>query len=671
MADLAKLVVKLEAQTAQYQAQMERATSQLEKFKATTVGVAAGVGAALGDLAVRAGSAFVSMAKSAIDSADNLSKLSQSTGASTEFLSEVAYAADLSGASLEDLTSAFSRLGRAASEAQQGSAAQVDAFNTLGVSVVDAAGKLKSSETLLEDVSEAFAGIQDGAAKSALAQEIFGKSGAKLIPFLNLGKQGLAELRAEAQALGITLSTEAGKEAEAFNDNLTRVASASRGLVNQFVQAALPTLKAISERFVEASKDGGALSLAVRVLSGTFKTLVSAGIVVTSVFQQLGLIINGVGEAIFFAVQGKFSEAMNALKERARQARDNVFDDATSIGKIWTQQTEVVATAATKVGRVITRVNADTKKAQDEAAKAAKSALDQLQKLAGGIQQQIATFGQGEVATLQYRIAQGDLADVFAKAGPAGQVYKEELISLTQQLQMLEEKSRSAQAVQERELAIMTEAARIYEATRTPLEAYTKEVERLALLLETGYLSQESFARAVAKAAEGLDKVDEPLKNAASGFESIISNAMTNGFEDGARGILSQFVNLLVQLQAKALAAKLVDSLLGAIGSGGGGVFGAALGAIAGGTRSTGGDVRAGRSYLVGERGAEKFVPDVNGTVIANDQMKANVTVNPQINNILTARDIAGALNGPEGEQMFNNFVVRNKSVLRNVLQGA
>ena len=48
--------------------------------------------------------------------------------------------------------------------------------------MVDSTGKLKDMDTLIPELADAFAGMENGVRKSALAQEIFGRTGVELIP---------------------------------------------------------------------------------------------------------------------------------------------------------------------------------------------------------------------------------------------------------------------------------------------------------------------------------------------------------------------------------------------------------------------------------------------------------------------------------------------------------
>ena len=66
-----------------------------------------------------------------------------------------------------------------------------------------------------------------------------------------------------------------------------------------------------------------------------------------------------------------------------------------------------------------------------------------------------------------------------------------------------------------------------------------------------------------------------------------------------------------------------------------------------GGFRAAGGSVSAGTPYVVGERGAELFVPSSNGTIVPNGGMGStiNITVNGAIDAEGTARTIVDVLN--------------------------
>jgi hypothetical protein len=90
----------------------------------------------------------------------------------------------------------------------------------MGIQTKSTDGTLRSTRQVLGDVADKFAEYEDGAAKTALAVQIFGKSGADLIPLLNGGSEALDQFDDMARKLGLTLDDETAKNAEKFNDTV-------------------------------------------------------------------------------------------------------------------------------------------------------------------------------------------------------------------------------------------------------------------------------------------------------------------------------------------------------------------------------------------------------------------------------------------------------------------
>ena len=82
----------------------------------------------------------------------------------------------------------------------------VSPLQKLGISTKNADGTSRSFNDILLDVSDKFKTMPNGAEKTALALELFGRSGKALIPVLNQGRDGLAKMAAEADKLGLTLT---------------------------------------------------------------------------------------------------------------------------------------------------------------------------------------------------------------------------------------------------------------------------------------------------------------------------------------------------------------------------------------------------------------------------------------------------------------------------------
>ena len=181
---------------------------------------------------------------------DELAKSSQKVGVSVESLSGLAHAATLSGVAFEDLTGGLAKLAKNMQLAVfTPSSPTAAAFKALGIQVTDAQGHLRGTEDVLDDVAEKFSHMEDGAGKTALAMNLFGRSGKELIPFLNEGREGLAEMKAEAERLGISMSTEQAKAAEKYKDDMERVDETLKGLKIRVANEVLPALDRMAEWF--------------------------------------------------------------------------------------------------------------------------------------------------------------------------------------------------------------------------------------------------------------------------------------------------------------------------------------------------------------------------------------------------------------------------------------
>jgi hypothetical protein len=282
-ARIGALHVMLGLDSAEFSTGLAKANSGLSKFsKAAKVGFAVVAAAA-----TAAGAALSVAVKGAIDRADDLSKTAQRIGTTTEALSRLEWAAKLSDVSLSQLSTGLQRLSRNMLDVSNGVGAQAKtAFDALGIAVVDTEGKLRSSDEVFAEIADRFSRMPDSAEKTALAMQLLGRAGAEMIPLLNSGKQGLADMAAESDRLGNTISTNTGRAAEQFNDSLTRVQTVMGGVVNKIMEAVLPSLNRLgdllaspefaanAQQISTAIVDGMALAVeAVNAVVGAFNSL--------------------------------------------------------------------------------------------------------------------------------------------------------------------------------------------------------------------------------------------------------------------------------------------------------------------------------------------------------------------------------------------------------------
>jgi len=199
---------------------------------------------------------------------------------------------ELSGGSIAEASTGIRRLSANLLDASQGVATAVDAFAGLGIETTTAAGGLRSVDDVLADIADEFAAMDDGAEKTARAMELFGRSGAALIPLLNQGSEGIAEMRQEAHDLGLVISDETAAAAEAFNDDLTRLRGVATGFARDIATELIPRMRILVGRFEDMIRGADDLENSIASLAGdaldgfvaTLQTVASLTIDVTQAF---------------------------------------------------------------------------------------------------------------------------------------------------------------------------------------------------------------------------------------------------------------------------------------------------------------------------------------------------------------------------------------------------
>ena len=180
------------------------------------------------------------MVKKYVEVGDWVDKMSKRTGFAATTLSELAYAADISGANLGDVEKAVKRMARTIIDAGSGLETYVRAFRRIGIEVKDLDG-LNPEEQFLK-IGEAIASVEDPTLRAAAAQEIFGRAGTTLLPLFAEGKEGMKALREEAHELGIIFDTEAAAKAAKLKDAQTALKASFQGLGFALADSLVPVL---------------------------------------------------------------------------------------------------------------------------------------------------------------------------------------------------------------------------------------------------------------------------------------------------------------------------------------------------------------------------------------------------------------------------------------------
>lgn len=244
MATIGSLTVNVVARTDQFVRGMGTARRHTSAF-AQSIGHLKGIMVGFG--ATLAAGFSIGALRSTADEIDRIAKASDRLGLSTEALSGLAHAADLSGASFEQIVKGLTLLQKRLGS--QDISADIKALNL----DFDRLRALDADEAFLE-LAAAIGKLPDEARQTAAAMALFGRSGAELLPLLKEGGDGIRRMMEEAKALGLTFSRETAAQVEEMNDAFTRAAGAVKGLGQELLSLAAKPAQAAADALTNTIK---------------------------------------------------------------------------------------------------------------------------------------------------------------------------------------------------------------------------------------------------------------------------------------------------------------------------------------------------------------------------------------------------------------------------------
>lgn len=620
---LGTLTVDLLAKTGAFETDIKRAARTTDREMDRIGKAATRAGVVIGVALASAATATAIAVKNAIDSADELGKLSQKIGISVEALSGLKVAADLSGVSLDQLQGGIVRLARAQDDAAKGQGKFADLFASLGVSTTDASGRLRATNDVLLDLSEVFKSLPDGAEKTALAVELFGRSGADLIPLLNLGIEGVSGLTQEALDLNQVLDSKTSKAAEEFNDNLTKIRLGATGLANELARGLLPTLLDITDALTDLAKAANQTFRSEGLFADDFFGK-DSGIIAQFYrnrgFESPGLINTGDGPTLLEVLGGARGDLKpvefitpdnlaNAAKPPpAPRSQDDVLEALKKFRELEEERKKAEKArqeeernrrdAARRAASELAKAAAEQKRAEEERDRAAQEFTRTLQDLEAQIGGPLAQ------AELEWMRRQEQIEDL-ARRGEISEEQRQKALDATAELRRRDIEAITSQKTAAESLLDDLE----FELGLLKLSNVDREIAIALRYANVDAISAEGLA-----IAESIRKLDEARKQVQAADD--VRDAFAGTFAsiiDGTKSVKDAFEDLgsyITQLVARRLGDQLVESLFGARGtplggSTGGGLFSNILGSLFGGGRAAGGWVAPGKLYEVAENGPE------------------------------------------------------------------
>tara|TARA_R110000796_G_scaffold61714_3_gene142713 strand:+ start:1621 stop:3471 length:1851 start_codon:yes stop_codon:yes gene_type:complete len=541
-------------------------------------GTASKAGKAVALLGTVAAASFVAITVSNLKAIDSLAKTAKKIGTTTESLSALRFAANISGVEITTLDMALQRFTRRLAEAAKGTGEAKGALKELNIDAKELM-KLPLDEQMLV-LSDRFENVKSSADKVRLAMKLFDSEGVALVNTLALGADGMKELMQEAATLGLVMSSDAAEGVERANDAFTKLLSLFTGMGRQMTAGLAPAIEAIADllknKFLKSIEDAGGSveefgrSMAVGFIESA-KTTVKAGATIANAVIK----------------------TYNAM-----------------------------ITAKTAWDSLMGKTNIDTVTA--EIAK-----IDEL----------LDKSGSKLMNTLSRSIVGGNTGGFFNFLDDEElNAIKEPLVALLKELQAEGKTSSLVDLVDPAGfLAGLEVAIQAVEGYKSAVDAVVvKNIEVTDSFVDV----KQAFSDWQQTVLSGSEIVQSFTNSALNGMTDALTAGITGAakFSDAmksmAKSVIDSLIKMLVQ---KYIVDAAFGFITGAI-SGPSGFTGGGSGTPsfdARGHAAIGGPLQSGSPYMVGERGPEMFVPNSQGSIIPNNKLNGEsggVTVNQTIN---------------------------------------
>ena len=261
--DTGEEVGKLGDETDKTGADMKDAEKESGKFGETLKSAvaegaklaAAGI-AAMAAASTAAVGSIIGAAGAAAEYGDNIDKMSQKLGMSAESYQEWDFIMQHSGSDIDKMTTSMQKLADAAQEPADKTTA---AFERLGISIEDA--QKMSQQDLFSATITALQKMESGTERTALANDLLGKSAMDLGALLNTSAEDTEAMRQQVHDLGGVMSDEAVKTAAAYQDSLQNVKTAISGIGRDIGSSFMPSMIQIMDATAQvAAGNAGAIA---------------------------------------------------------------------------------------------------------------------------------------------------------------------------------------------------------------------------------------------------------------------------------------------------------------------------------------------------------------------------------------------------------------------------
>jgi len=312
MASIATLTIDLIGKSGKLTAELNKANKKTSSWADKTrkmVGSSAKVMAGFGAAGV---AAYASIYAKNAEFIDQQAKTADRLGITTQALGGLQHAANLYGASNEELNKSLQTMQKNLGQVgQTGTGEAKYALDGLGLSVQELQGLAPEEQFKL--IADKLKGVEDQSQKVYLAQSLMGKSGAKMINVMDAGADGITAMMQEADALGMTFDRIDAAKVEMANDAFDKAQKTTHSFGQTLAIETAPIIGAISDMWTESAKEAGGFgSIAQQVVTKVATGIGFLGDMGRGLQVVFLLLRQGVAELANVAVQ-KFANIARAI----------------------------------------------------------------------------------------------------------------------------------------------------------------------------------------------------------------------------------------------------------------------------------------------------------------------------------------------------------------------
>lgn len=261
---MADLAVRIGFDGAELTDGLKGASRELDSFgskaRANASNIAM-VGAAAAAAGVAVVTGLVSKGMQAIDAQADLAAQLKTTSASMAVLQR---AGDLSGASMEQITTAGKRLAVVLGEADHGSKKAAETLDRLGLS--SAAVAAMPLDERINAVNEAIKANIPVTQQAAVAAQLFGKEAGFAVS--QISGEALSQARHEAELFGLAISDVDAAKVQQAADEFGKIGLLTDGVIQQLTVNLAPAITAVMRMFTETAEEAGGVGTSVANASG-------------------------------------------------------------------------------------------------------------------------------------------------------------------------------------------------------------------------------------------------------------------------------------------------------------------------------------------------------------------------------------------------------------------